>query len=767
MSARLYALSRLLLLLCWAATPLPTVHAQTIAIRGSVQDASGAAIMGASVHLVSSAWDASVKTNSNGQFLFAEVPVQAGSVDVVAPGFVKTRQSWNSNGQDEISLNVTLPLARVSEQIVVSAARTADIISELPVGAVLLSSEDVAATPALRIDDLLRQVPGFSLFRRSGSRTANPTAQGVWLRGLGGSASSRTLVLADGISLLDPFGAWVYWDRVPRAAISSIEVFRGGDSNLYGSSALGGVVAIRTRESAAPGLFLEGSLGNERTPELSIWTGSRFGPWHYSVASEMFRTDGFILVPNSIRGSVDTPANAEDATVYAQLGHQWGSDGRIFARGNFYTGSRNNGTRLQVNDTRIGEAAFGLDRRFGNDATLTMRLSGDVGAYNQVFSSVAPDRNSETLTDVQHVPEQLVSGGVQWTQLVAHNQTLIGGADLNEVIGASQELLTGTTRARDGGGRQRSLGVFGEDLFRPGKWTVILGARLDYWNNFKGTLTTTPANGPPIGTIYPDRTELALSPRVSVLRNVNQHLSLNGAGYRAFRAPTLNELYRTFRVGNALTLNNATLEAERLTGAEAGAHLIFLGGRLLTRGTAFWNQIVNPIANVTLSNTPTLITRKKENLGKTRSVGVELDETLRFPKDIQVSVGYAFTDATVVSYPENPGGVDLVGLDISQVPRNVFTWQALYRSPSTLLLSLTGRFVGRQFDDDQNKFPLDRFYTMDLQLGRAITRNVELFCAVENILNQRYEVAKTPIVNLGPPVLYRFGVRLSLPGSTH
>jgi len=136
-------------------------------------------------------------------------------------------------------------------------------------------------------------------------------------------------------------------------------------------------------------------------------------------------------------------------------------------------------------------------------------------------------------------------------------------------------------------------------------------------------------------------------------------------------------------------------------------------------------------------------------------------------RDVEVSAGYAYTAATVVSYPGNPGGVDLVGLDVPQVPRHVFTWQARYWNPSRVFLGVTGRSVGRQFDDDQNQFALDRFYTMDVQVGRALTRNVELFGAIENVFNQRYQVARTPVVNLGPPILFRVGLRLNYPEARH
>ena len=754
------------LLVAFCVVPFLAVDglAQTVVLSGVVHDPSGAVVIGAAIHEKSGTWEASSKSDTSGHFSFANIPAQTGTLDVAAPGFTAVHRNWSSNESAAVTLDIELQLSPVAQQIMVSAARTEVRLADTPGSAVLLSSLDVASTPALRIDDMLRQVPGFSLFRRSSSRTANASAQGVSLRGLGGSASSRALVLADGISLVDPFGGWVYWDRIPRAAIANVEVVRGGASSLYGSSALGGVVQLITKQPEAPAFALDGSFGNERTPDLSAWTGSRFGRWDYSLATELFHTDGFILVPGSVRGSVDTPANSENASLYAVLGHQLGMNGRVFLRGNFYTESRNNGTHLQVNDTRIGEGAAGVDKQFGANDSLSARLYGDVTAYNQTFSSVSLDRNSETLTDVQHVPEQVVSGGVQWTHLLGGSTTFIGGGDLNEVIGASNEqLLTGPNQARNGGGRQRTLGFFGEAIFHRAKWTVIASARVDDWKNFRGTLTSFPLMGPPVTTVYPDKTDVALSPRLSVLRSINQHVSVTGSVYRAFRAPTLNELYRTFRVGNVLTLNNAGLNAERLTGAEAGVNVTGWGGRLTTRGTFFWSDIVNPVANVTLTTTPTLITRQKDNLGRTRSRGVELDGIVKVSGNVQVSAGYAYTAATVVSYPGNPGGVDLVGLDVAQVPRNVFTWEARYWNPSRLMVSLIGRFVGQQFDDDQNQFPLDRFYTMDAQVGRAVTRNVEIYGAVENLTNQRYQVAKTPVVNLGPPILFRVGVRLNYP----
>src|SRR5581483_10078393 len=260
------------------------LSAQSIIVEGTVRDRTGAAILNASVTLEASSYKAAATTDSKGHFIFLSIPATAGSLEVDSPGFTAARQSWTADSMEHADLEIVLQPASASEQVTVSAARTEVRLAETPGSTVLLSQQDVAASPALRVDDLLRQVPGFSLFRRSGSRTANASNQGVALRGLGGTAASRALVLEDGFPLVDAFGGWVYWDRIPRESIASVEVFRGGASNLYGSDALGGDVQFMSRQPQSPALSVETSYGNEQTPDLSLWTGTRLGRWDVSLA---------------------------------------------------------------------------------------------------------------------------------------------------------------------------------------------------------------------------------------------------------------------------------------------------------------------------------------------------------------------------------------------------------------------------------------------------------------------------------------------------
>src|SRR5437762_12765266 len=156
----------------------------------------------------------------------------------------------------------------------VTASRTETRVSDTAASVAVLSNEDLSTTAALTVDDALRQIPGFALFRRTGSRTANPTSQGVSLRGVGASGASRAVVLDDGIPLNDAFGGWVYWGRVPRAALDRVEVLRGGASDLYGSSAMGGVVQFIRRDG---GLFFDACAGSQRTGTASLFAAHRSG----------------------------------------------------------------------------------------------------------------------------------------------------------------------------------------------------------------------------------------------------------------------------------------------------------------------------------------------------------------------------------------------------------------------------------------------------------------------------------------------------------
>ncbi len=745
-------------------------HATETPLSGVVEDPTGAAVAGARVEFSGGGYKLTTHTNASGQFRFDSVAATSGTISVYAYGFRPLQRAWN--GEDQIKISLQVPGTGTHDLIsqptvLVTATRISTALEDSPADSIVLPDQQLAATPAVELDDVLRKVPGFTLFRRSSSRTANPGTQGVSMRGVGASGASRALVLVDDVPLNDPFGGWVYWDRVERESISDVEVVRGGgDASLYGSSAMGGVIQFRTREPEQTAIAAEGSWGSENTPEGSLWAGTRLGGWTGSVATDLFRTNGYIPVIESARGAVDAPANSRHELTTVELGRHLGQDSRIFARGSYFDEGRHNGTVLQLNTTHLGEFTSGWDYNDHRIGTISARIFGLFESFHQTFSAVSADRNSESLTVDQHVPSQALGGSGQWSRSLGRMHTIVAGFEMREVHGQSIDAVSVGTNLS--GGRERTERIFAEDILQLNpKLIANLSLGYDHWSDFDARLIQIRSNVPTT-TIYPERTSDALNPRASLLYRLSGHTSLTASGYRAFRAPTLNELYRSFRQGNAITQSNPALSAERLTGVEAGVRQSLAADRLSLRGTFFWNDITSGIVNVTESVDPVthLITRKKLNVSRLLSTGVNLDGEFRISQSFQLAGGYQFAHSVVSSYSPPPnlsGNPSLTGNWIPEVPHQQFTLQARYVNPKIVTATVQGTFVGQQFEDDVNSMLLKKYFTVDLYLGRELGHGVEIFAAAENLFNQQYFTTINPVPALGPPLLARVGLRYDFP----
>jgi outer membrane receptor protein involved in Fe transport len=742
--------------------PLQMWSAPPQDVRGTVKDRSGAVVARAQVVLNADGQQFSRVTQSDGTFVFTGITAESGSLTVSASGFATSTSVWRA-GQNELA--ITLTLAAVQQSLDVTSTRT----SILPTGvddveaqpdAVAVSSTRLQQWGALATDDKLRQVPGFSLLRRSGSQTANPTSQGVSLRGLGASGASRALVLADGIPLNDPFGGWIYWARVPQASLEEVQIVPGGVSALYGNDALGGVVNLETRPSVQTDAFVQGSYGNENAPWGSGWGVVRMGEWAVSASGEGFRTDGYIAVPQSIRGSVDTPVASQYGSGNVKVERLFADHGRVFLEGSLYGENRQNGTPLQVNNSTIRQLAFGTDYDSKAAGLFTLRLYGGTQNYYQTFSSIAANRNSESLTNVQRVPVQQMGLIAQWSKQIASRLTLLSGVDGMDVTGFSDEISYSggnPTAHLANGGTQQSLGVFAEGIVQiTPKWSVTFSGREDLWSNFDASSQRIPVTGKPAYIAYPDRGQNAFSPRLTTSYRAGEHTVLYASAYRSFRAPTLNELYRSFRVGNVQTLANPYLRAEHFTGGEGGVRATFLQDRMTLYGVGFWGFVTDPVANVTLSSTPQLIMRMRENLGRVQAPGLQAGMNFTVTNRIWLSCAYQFIDSTVSSYPGNPA---LVGNQVPLVPKNEFVLQGTWTAPQKIFVAIQGRTASNEFDDDQNLLPLGAYFVLSATLSRPLPKGFDVFFQGENLTNSQYDIGRTPVVTLGQPILARIGVR--------
>lgn len=601
----------------------------------------------------------------------------------------------------------------------------ANVASETPAAITVLDQQQLEQIPGTNIDDRLRQVPGFSLFRRSSSIVANPTTQGVSLRAIGSTGASRTLVLWDSIPINDPFGGWVYWTRLDPNFIGEADISRGATTSIFGNRAMAGTLSLFSAPEEREHLFADVVGGSDGTADVSAAYSNLWGQWGLTVHSRELTTDGYYITPQPARGTVDNKANVHFATGQVDLDYL-GTPDRLSLHLDILAEERHNGTALTHNSTGLGTLGANYTHSWTNDQ-ISVVLFHTQEQFHSTFSSVSLRRNSETLTSRQTVPAEDYGGDAYWQHHGrAHSfkwNTIIG-ADADDTHGISYDYSYSTRLLARSGGTLLEHGLFGQGDAELGPVRLFAGIR----HQFTG-----------------QHGETFLSPNGGIAVGL-KHVRLRASGYRSFRAPTLNELYRQFRVGNALTLANPNLVPEGLTGVEAGAD--WTTGHSQISLTLFRNELQNLIDNSTLRTSPTLILRQRTNFPAALSRGIEASINHHWTH-WTAQAGYLFADARLSN-----------GQRIPQIPKQQGTAQLTYQLRSTLI-SGGIRAFGLQFDDDLNRFLLPGYAALELSAQQHLTKKLSAVASFENLLDRSYLVALTPTPNTGQPRQWQLGLRWS------
>jgi outer membrane receptor protein involved in Fe transport len=793
--------SALLALVVWIATLSSSAFAQTPGanrrIDVTVLDEQGLAVVGARVTATLRAENLSrTAASSNERFSMVGLAPGIYTLRVSASGFQMQDISVDLTTEASQTVEVLLRPAGYTEQLIVTATRSEQRIADVPASVNVVTNDQIEQSPAVVADDVLRQVPTFSLFRRTSSIAANPTAQGVSLRGIGPSGVSRTLVLLDDIPFNDPFGGWVYWTRVPMMNAERIEMIDGATSSLYGNYAMGGVINIVTNRPTPRTLIFKPQYGNRSTPKMDLFASDVWGRLGVTFDATTLRTDGYMIVAEEERGPIDNEANVKYQNVSAKLDYNPTDRVNVFFRVGVFDEERNNGKIGEVNDTNWKYGNGGARLRFADGSNVEGRVFFDKEDFfqnNFAVPAAIPRRSQSNLTLEKTVPTDAVGSMVQWSrpfQLGTRSHVVSAGTDFRWIDGDSDELTYALATGlrplihRVAGGTQRFFGVFAQDLIELSpKLQLTLSARVDSWRNFNAhNLETTLATGLPTTAHREsllDKSDTAVSPRVAALYRATDRVSVWGSVSKGFRAPTLKELYSPFRVGQVLTLSNETLGPERLTGQEAGIS-VAATERVTVRGTIFNNRVTNPIANVTaaVNNVPATpgcagvpTCRQLQNLGSTNIAGFQTDVSYRVNGNWGVSGAYVFDVAKVHESKVDAAGNDLTGKYLAEVPKHRASFQVNYTNPRYLNVAIDNQFVGHQFDDDLNTamiFPeiadksevgLPMYSVTNLTVARTVNRIVDVFLGVQNLFGTIYYVGTNP-TTIGTPRLVNGGIRL-------
>jgi outer membrane receptor protein involved in Fe transport len=586
---------------------------------------------------------------------------------------------------------------------------------------VVIGRERLVGSASGRLDEILKEVPGFQLFRRSDARSANPTSQGATLRALGGNASSRALLILDGVPQTDPFGGWVNWPAYDPERLGQVRVVRGGGSGAAGPGALAGTIELVSADPGAlDGVGANIAYGSRDSLDARLGTGLMLGSGFVALSGNYGRGDGFVPVIRRQRGSVDRPSPYEHGSLSLRAVAPITDGTELQANGLLFTDERERGTAFTENKTDGADASLRLVGR-GWEALAYIQIRD----YYNSFASVNPARTSVTQASEQYnVPSTGLGARGEVRPNIGPVQLRLG-ADWRETEGETKErfqFVNGVgTRRREAGGRTRTIGGFAEAAWESGPFTLTGGGRVDRWRILDGFLDERViATGAALTDIaFADRSGWEPTGRAGVAWRPAAAVTLRGAAYLGWRLPTLNELYRPFRVGADATAANADLAPERLKGIEAGVEYRPLSTARVGI-TVFANRLENAIANVTLGRGPGTFPgvgfvgaageyRRRQNLDAVEVRGIELDGRLDLGA-WSLSGGYSFADPEVRA---SGAALPLNGLRPAQTPKHSLAGTIAWRGFGGTRASGTLRYVGSQYEDDLNQQLLPDALTLD------------------------------------------------------
>ncbi|EDY81091.1 TonB-dependent receptor domain protein [Verrucomicrobiia bacterium DG1235] len=598
-----------------------------------------------------------------------------------------------------MSLAAAFALASHAEEtyelnpLVVNANRIESSDSKIQPPVSSLSLQEIDSDKFRDISDALSSYPGIASYRRTHPTSAHPATQGTRIRNSGANATSRALVLYNGVPQNDPFGAWVYWHQFDLSKIEAISIHPSGSGELWGNMASGGLVSVIAKDSLPGSAQAQASIGSSNRYDLRASSAHSLGEdVVFDIGIRHFSTDGFYTLREDQRGSVDEPANSEATSLNAQL--SWGTSvtwkSQFVARG--FEEKRSNGTAVAQNDTQAYDLSFITERQLADsDARLNINLYFQDRDFRNVFSSVADDRNSERpALDQYDVPAQSFGGAIVYRQDSDLPLSYSAGLDFRAIDGSINEryrnLGAGFTRDRYAGGKQQFIGLFGSvssELDESNRLTAT--ARIDQVDQTDGSRieTDTTTNTVIRNDSYADRENTILTGNLTWRHQFSDTTASHLSIFSGFRAPTLNELYRPFRVRNDITEAKPDLLNERQQGLDYTLS-IQSDDHSSLRLSAFHYETDEMVANALLTTESGFDPRFgfipsggsgsiRANLDKTTVSGIELHAMRQLGESLKASLAAVYADTEITAdelsqfvgnaFPQSPPWRVIAGLD--------------------------------------------------------------------------------------------------------
>ncbi len=666
--------------------------------------------------------------------------------------------------------------AKDSDQILVTGQRLSNSLAEEIYNTTRFNIVNLNRS-SLSLDEILGRHPGFSLYRRQSSRATHPTIQGANLRGLGPNGAGRALVVLDGIPLNDPFGGWVDWRSLSPLLLDHVSIQNGGGAGSWGNRSLTGVIRLDSVNFNSISHALDIKYGSNDTRQADFIVSSKYENMSFIIGGNILKTDGFFGIKKTQRGIADLPLSRSGETLRLSAKFQNSSDIKFLLSAQFSSDNFQNGSVLAGSSSKDYQLSIAaLKDYIDNFLNWEGRLFYRKKHFENIFEAFNSTRDtSRPVLDQFDVPSDVIGGNIKLRWLINQDLILENGIDFQLISGSTNEkfrnLGNGFTRLRNAGGEQVLIGGFFETNYKVSNKTLFnIGLRTDYWRQSNGFRKETNIidNQLISEKIFRTNDGILLNGRLGIIHNIFDYVDFNFSVYSSIRTPTLNELYRPFRVKNDITEANSDLKNERMLGGEFSFSID--KNRYYFKTTFFKNDILNPVVNTTISNTPGFnksynifipsggSLRQRNNLKKVKNYGIEVSYKLNLSEKIDFNLNYLFSNPKV---SEAKFFTNLDGKRLAQTPKHQGNLSLAFKLNKKINMDFEYVYSSSQFEDDSNIRVLDNSSIANIFSNFLIADSTSIYISLENIFNKRSQagISKDGLITYGPPRFLWLGLK--------
>lgn len=617
------------------------------------------------------------------------------------------------------------------KEVVVTATRTEREIKDVPASVTVITKEDIEKTSARYLTDILRDVCGIDVYYPYGLSSTFPR---ISIRGI--PHQRGNLILVDGMPLNDMWYGGVPFDEIPLENIERIEVVRGATSSLYGSSAMGGVINIITKEPEKEMRHsLEATFGTLKTWNSRATTsGTLRDKFGYFFSFNRLETDGYISTIEEYRQPYTTYRTRDHEDIYTKFTYDIDPTSNISLSYSHWHEKVGGGQINYGGSTERERPTLGYEKKTEKYNLSINTFFLDEDYYWNYISYVSPypvqKRNHRDLVDAGAV--------VSFSIPLGERHTFTLGTDYRWArIDSKYDWFISPFRKTRTKGKQHRGSFFIQDEIKllGEKLIIIPSARGDWYRTYSGSYYDTTKT--PQEVVYNAKTSGAFNPKLGLVYHLTDSTTLYGSIGRSFNAPHLYNLYYQYGWGNKWWEGNAGLGPEYGIEGEWGIKQSF-GENLDVKLLGFYNDINDWIGTVFVRQDGTLRIYQSQNISDIQTSGLELEAEYRPFPFLSFYANYNYTHSEIEKFP---GKEELEGNWLENTPCHKANFGFTFDDPDIITFSIRQRWVGKRYGvyDTENKHALNKYITWDVEFSRNITKYVKASFEIDNITNRKWE----------------------------